>query len=263
MKKQLSYMRVDPAGNITGFVLSPVDPKDRARIAEAIIKDYDPSVEQVGFISENPDGSHRMDMMGGEFCGNASRSFGLYLASLHDLKADQSLDLHVSGSQEPVNVRTNLENMTAEITLNPAYKVEKLRLAGKTYTTVFLPGIIHVLVDDREEDQDFVRDLLEDLKKIQDEEAYGIMFINKDQLSMVPYVYVKETATLIREGSCGSGTVAAGYFLNENKDPSFKAILKEPGGSLQVSYQEKDGKITYAIGGPVVFGPKEEIEIDL
>ena len=80
MKYNLDYLRADPAGNITAFVIGDVDPAHRAKIANKIIDDYDPSVEQVGFISKKADGSYRMDMMGGEFCANASRSFGLYLA---------------------------------------------------------------------------------------------------------------------------------------------------------------------------------------
>lgn len=262
MKKKLDYIRVNPAGNITGFVLSPVDPKDRAKIAAAIMKDHDPSVEQVAFVSKKADGSFRMDMMGGEFCGNASRSFGLYLGKILGLKEDQSLDLEVSGSADPVNVRFNVEDQRAEITLNPAYKVEKLHLGSGTYTTVFLPGIIHVLVDDRKEDRAYVKEVLGDLEKIQEEEAYGVLFIDKEDLTLVPYVYVGETKTLIREGSCGSGTVAAGYFLNENKDGEFSKVLREPGGILEVRAQEVSGKESYSIGGPVDFGPREVIEID-
>lgn len=263
MKYKVEYLRANPAGNITAFVIGQVDPSHRAKIANIIIEDQDPSVEQVGFISKNTDGSYRMDMMGGEFCANASRSFGLYLAKTLDLADENPLEIQVSGSNDKVQVKVDKDQMTAEIILSPAKEVKDLNLAGGTYTTVFLDGIIHTIVNYRAEDKALAEEIIKDLKNSYRDDAYGVMFLDEKNLTMVPYVYVEETKTLIREGSCGSGTFSAGYYLNKEKDPDFKATLKQPGGSLEVKAQKVNGSLTYSIGGPVSFGPIEQMEFDI
>lgn len=81
MKKSFKYFRANPCGNITGFVVAPVYPGYRKAYTKCIIEQIDKDVEQVGFISPAYEGAPlRMDMMGGEFCANATRAYGLYSA---------------------------------------------------------------------------------------------------------------------------------------------------------------------------------------
>lgn len=71
----ISYTKIDPAGNITVIVDSFVPREQQSRVASELMK-LDNSVEQVGFL-EKPDDpccAVRLQMMGGEFCGNASLS---------------------------------------------------------------------------------------------------------------------------------------------------------------------------------------------
>jgi diaminopimelate epimerase len=78
----------DPAKNITVLTLTPVPPEERARVAGALLNDPSLKAEQVGFVIPPPHGAPlwrgstlwSLEMMGGEFCGNAARSFGLYVA---------------------------------------------------------------------------------------------------------------------------------------------------------------------------------------
>lgn len=63
----VKYKVLDPAGNITVIVTTPVQEKDRRFAADLIMK-TEKSAEQVGFLSGNT-----LDMAGGEFCGNATR----------------------------------------------------------------------------------------------------------------------------------------------------------------------------------------------
>ena len=69
----LCYILADPSGNTTAFVLSPVPPHQYGPVARAVMERL--KAEQVAFLHDG-----RMDMMGGEFCGNASRSFALWQA---------------------------------------------------------------------------------------------------------------------------------------------------------------------------------------
>ena len=79
---------LDPAGNITAVVLNPVMPEQRAPLAQKILREG--RAEQVGFaVPPKLGGECRLEMMGGEFCGNAVRSYG-YLWAMEHGKAEWS-----------------------------------------------------------------------------------------------------------------------------------------------------------------------------
>ena len=69
----INYAVLNPAGNITILVTTPVKETDRRFVASKIMK-VEPSAEQVGFIEGN-----NLNMAGGEFCGNAVRCTSFYL----------------------------------------------------------------------------------------------------------------------------------------------------------------------------------------
>ena len=74
---ELNILRADPAGNITVFVLDPVEKAQRAAIAEKIMAIPALKAEQVGYAcTAEDDVDGHMEMMGGEFCGNALRCAG-------------------------------------------------------------------------------------------------------------------------------------------------------------------------------------------
>ena len=73
---EIHFVIADPAGNITAIVKDGVADDDYRSVAAAIMQDPQWKVEQVGFITEpKVGGEARLQMMGGEFCGNAARSF--------------------------------------------------------------------------------------------------------------------------------------------------------------------------------------------
>ena len=77
---KLRIIMADPAGNRTAIVRTPVPADQRAQIAAKILQINDLRAEQVGFeTSALMGGIGRLEMMGGEFCGNAARSYGYLL----------------------------------------------------------------------------------------------------------------------------------------------------------------------------------------
>ena len=73
--KTVQVVRADPAGNITALVLSDVPKEERPALAAKLMALPDWGVEQVGFVHRGPPGIHGvLEMMGGEFCGNATRA---------------------------------------------------------------------------------------------------------------------------------------------------------------------------------------------
>lgn len=266
MKKTFNYFRANPCGNITGFVVAPVYPGYRKAYTDCIIEQIDKDVEQVGFISPAYEGAPlRMDMMGGEFCANATRAYGLYSAGFYDTDGLVDIEVYVSGHQGTTDVIADVKNQKAYVALDAPIGRENLTIAGKDCTLIKLHGISHLVVE-AEEDRDFVDKALEVLKKDYKDEAYGVLFFNKEKLEMIPYVYVEGSETLFREGSCGSGTVAVVNYLEsdiDKLDEDYKIAIKNPGGELEVFvYEFEDGK-KFCVGGKVELSEVEKKSIEI
>lgn len=266
MKKTFNYFRANPCGNITGFVVAPVYPGYRKAYTDCIIEQIDKDVEQVGFISPAYEGAPlRMDMMGGEFCANATRAYGLYSAGFYDTDGLVDIEVYVSGHKGTTDVIADVKNQKAYVALDAPIGRENLTIAGKDCTLIKLHGISHLVVEG-EEDRDFVDKALEVLKKDYKDEAYGVLFFNKEMLEMIPYVYVEGSETLFREGSCGSGTVAVVNYLEgeiDKLDEDYKIAIKNPAGELEVFvYEFEDGK-KFCVGGKVELSEVEKKSIEI
>lgn len=266
MKKTFNYFRANPCGNITGFVVAPVYPGYRKAYTDCIMEQIDKDVEQVGFISPAYEGAPlRMDMMGGEFCANATRAYGLYSASFYDTDGLVDIEVYVSGHEGTTDVIADVKNQKAYVALDTPIGRENLAIDGKDCTLIKLPGISHLVVE-AEEDKEFVNKALEVLKKDHKDEAYGVLFFNKEKLEMIPYVYVEGSETLFREGSCGSGTIAVVNYLEDDiakLDEDYKISIKNPAGELEVFvYEFEDGK-KFCVGGKVELTEVEKKSIEI
>ena len=81
MKREYEVAVLDPAGNVTAIVLSDVQAAERARIAAQLLRLPELRIEQAAFLTAPRCGGEiRLEMMGGEFCGNALRCAGFYHA---------------------------------------------------------------------------------------------------------------------------------------------------------------------------------------
>ncbi|MEE3312421.1 MAG: diaminopimelate epimerase, partial [Acutalibacteraceae bacterium] len=71
---EVTYSLFDPTGNITLLVETPISAAERVAVASKLME-LEPKAEQVGFVSQDDaDVDIRLDMAGGEFCGNATMS---------------------------------------------------------------------------------------------------------------------------------------------------------------------------------------------
>lgn len=266
MKKSFNYFRANPCGNITGFVVAPVYPGYRKAYTDCIIEQIDKDVQQVGFISPAYEGAPlRMDMMGGEFCANATRAYGLYSAGFYDTDGLVDIEVYVSGHEGTTDVIADVKNQKAYVALDAPLDKKTVEIDGKDYTLIKLHGISHLIVEEKE-DKEFVDKALEILKKDYKDEAYGVLFFDKEKLEMIPYVYVEGSETLFREGSCGSGTVAVVDYLEddvEKLDEDYKISIKNPAGELEVFvYEFEDGK-KLCVGGKVELSEVEKKSIEI
>lgn len=266
MKKSFKYFRANPCGNITGFVVAPVYPGYRKAYTKCIIDQIDKDVEQVGFISPAYEGAPlRMDMMGGEFCANATRAYGLYSAGFYDTDGLVDIEVYVSGHEGTTDVIADVKNQKAYVALDAALDKKDVEIAGKKLKLIELPGISHLIVEEKE-DKEFVDEALKILKENYMAEAYGIIFFDKEKLEIVPYVYVEGSDTLVREGSCGSATVAVINYIEDDinsLDEEYKISIKNPAGELEVFvYEFEDGK-KLCVGGKVELSEVEKKSIDI
>ena len=72
-------------------------------------------------------------------------------------------------------------------------------------------------------------------------DALGLMQIDPVAGTLLPFVYVPKSGTLFWEGSCASGTAAAGSWLRKNRGPG-KWEFTEPAGRLIID-APADGRL--------------------
>ena len=255
---KLTVQRANPAGNITLFVLDPVPVGDRAGLAAKLMARSD--AEQVGFLCPPLYGSAgRMEMAGGEFCGNATRAFGMLIAQR--LGGLDRVSVEVSGCERPVTVDLDWTAGTARAQMPLPRGVGRTEADGHPGTLVDLGGIAHFVVEDVVPSQD-VFDRAEPLFwDIPGLDAYGVIFLEGER--MTPLVKVPAAGTLVWEGSCGSGTLAAAIAQSQDApDGPFVRKYVQPAGVVEAAVIRRDGEEVAAfIGGPVSLDPPMTLEL--
>ena len=241
---ELNILRADPAGNITVFVLDPVEKAQRAAIAEKIMAIPALKAEQVGYAcAAEDDVDGHMEMMGGEFCGNATRAYGMYIAQQKG--GLSSVRLRVSGCDHAVTAQVDLKSGTARAEMPCPRSVKRVTVNGHEGTLVDLTGIAHFVVEGVEPSEGFFR--------AAESIFSGIAGLNAENRSMTPLGKVIETGSLVWEGSCGSGSVACAVAQSEAmENGGFSCEYRQPAGTVRASVERQDGNVIAAsIGGEV------------
>ena len=252
----------DPAKNITVFVLDPIESsKERTALARTILADKTLGAEQVGFVILPVSGSvlWRLEMAGGEFCGNAARSFGLYAAKMQGLKGRAKVFISVSGADKPIQVEVDVEKGWAASDMPKPQVMETLDYEGIPLHVLIFEGITHIIAPDLEADSETffaVKSLAERELSIFRKglpPAIGVMFYDVTARLLRPAVYVRSTDSLFFESSCGSGSAALGVWLSrEVRDGTAQYAITQPGGVIETEVTKRDGVIDrLTIGGEV------------
>jgi len=252
----------DPAKNITVFVLEPLAADKRPALVRAIMSDERIKAEQAGFVIKPDSGSRtwRLEMADGEFCGNATRCFGLYVAREKGLKGRLKLPVSVSGIKEPVLTEVDTELGWAAAEIPGPLSFDTLDYNGLSLPVLVFEGITHIIAQDLEPEKEHffaIKALLEAKFSGFVFPAFGVMFYDTGRKFMCPAVYVH---SLVFESSCGSGSAALGAWLSQGLwDGTVKYAINQPGGTIDIDITRKSGKIgSIAIGGKVSIGEPEE-----
>lgn len=255
---ELQFVKVSPNENMTLLIESPVPREKHLETAKALISYGSVYAEQAGYIEEpeNKAACARLQMMAGEFCGNATLSLGAYLFSKEHPKTGEQKEflLEVSGADSLVrcHVQKEADGYLGQLSMPLPTEIitETYVLDDVSYRleTVYLPGITHIIVPKTLWGQT-AREKAEQAAKAWEnqisEEAFGILLFDEGEMTLEPLVCVKN-ASLVWERGCGSGTTAIGAALALRKQSSLSLGLKQPGGVMHINAEWTKGKL-YAL----------------
>ena len=262
---EVDFVKISPTQNMTILVTSPAERHLHKELAAKIMAYDNVYAEQVGFVEKpsDPKAAARLQMAGGEFCGNAALSLCAYLVWSGKVSCDAkspaseaqifSVPIEVSGADGIINCNIKRKGQhflgKMNMPVPSSIKMFDLQIEGvsRTLPVVHLPGISHVIVETDEtgiNKEAFAETLIENSSHFSSEEAIGIMFYDKSSSSIIPFVCVKSSCTKVWERGCGSGTAATGAYLAFKSGGNFKMGISQPGGLIAVEVTAEDGKIT-------------------
>ena len=260
------FWEVTPSGNPTILLKAEdVPPARRAEVANAVMSPQHLGGEQVGYV--RLDGTPRLDMMGGEFCLNATRAFASVLDSLGLLEraGDVSSGLvEVSGVDKKVAVRvTHSGNALpfAEACLHFEELPEPELLPGGL-RLMRVPGIAHIVQSGAMPSSSELSAFCSEQRRalaLEKEEAVGHLWLGVPErgtqkgeapLDLSPVVWVRDTATLCFESACGSGTLACALAEHARTGAEAFSITQPSGMALSVRIEKKEKGFEVWVGGP-------------
>ncbi len=251
---ELKFIKTSPTENMTLLIQTPVPREQHLAVAEKLISYGSVYAEQAGYMEEpeNPLAEKRLQMMAGEFCGNASLSLAAWLAKEKGLPVGEKTEiiLEVSGADSLVccEMKREERGFSGRVAMPLPKAIEKriFTLDGERLelTAVVFEGITHIIVPVSLWGEDGVAKAEQAAKNWAGEmpAAFGILLFDEEKGELTPLVAV-ENVSLIWERGCGSGTSAIGAYLAEKMRKAVSVKLKQPGGIMGVEADYKNGKI--------------------
>ncbi len=238
----ISYTKIDPSGNITLIVDSFVPRKEQSRVASELMA-RDAEAEQVGFLEapSDPCCAVRLQMMGGEFCGNATLSAAAVITRQLGMDSADML-IEVSGAPEPVKVTgavSAADVFEGEVAMPLPESISECSFLDgfdcHTLPLVRFPGICHAIVPDGTLSRERAEALIGTWCRQINAAALGLMFLDRKNSTLRPLVYVESTGSAVWEGSCASGTSAVASYLAEIDGERACVRLTQPRGTLSAA----------------------------
>ena len=252
---RLSYTLYDPTGNMTVLVTDPVRREDHARTASAVMERV--RCEQVGFLSPaRKDGALvRLDMMGGEFCGNAAMC-----AAAHCMERGArgpAIPIEESGAPGVLACRARRAGggFACAVPMPPVRAVTQ----KDGLVRVDLDGITHFITRQRLADGEAASHL----SRLAEKSGAGAAgLLQWDGEYMIPLVYVRATGTFVWETGCGSGSAAVGAAeaLERGGGPCVTQV-RQKGGVITVRCAGAGSSLSVEIEGTVRIAARGEVDV--
>lgn len=244
---KLSFVKLSPTRNITILVADPLPRELHAAIAERLMDGECVGGEQVGFIeaAEMSGARARLQMMGGEFCGNAAMCIASLAAREDGIVTGETrtLPIEISGADDVLECRVECTEDGFGCRVRMPLPMSISPMEG--FTVVRLPGIAHAVVECTSPDELRPRAeaMLRDIAKDIDEDAVGLMLYSPEKSSLMPLVYVRSTDTMVWERGCGSGSAAIGAYAAWKRGGTARVSLTQPGGTITAEAECSGEKI--------------------
>ena len=203
-----------------------------------------------------------LEMMGYEFCGNATLSAAAWHAGLLGLEPGQSCvrTVESSGADRPLSVnvtRCSRDEYIGTVSM-PVPEVDSFM----DYPLVCFEGISHMIVPAEAFTPKAAELSVRDFASRLGVPALGMMICSEyddfithapgsDSLTIEPLVYVPGSDTVVWEHGCASGSTAVGWYRFYQDPRNTVTTIKQPGGTIRVD--ASDGQVS--LTGRVKFRP--------
>ncbi|MDR0222673.1 MAG: hypothetical protein LBI38_03935 [Oscillospiraceae bacterium] len=264
---EYQFQIFSPGGNDTALVFGLDFDKETERNIDFDIRSSHETVEQVGFVGKT-DKVYRLEMAGGEFCGNAARCAASYFLK----NTAGEIDIRVSGVTRTLKAGVRrIDTAWAAMPVNP--NLDSVSVSDEGFCLVALEGIVHLVIppdksgrflsaarsaNSFEDELKSIAKRLMDKYSLTKHPACGVMFPEDtaDGLFLHPCVFVAGVeSSMYYETACGSGSIAvAAAFSFLNKD-SIKLSVIQPSRRVIAAVVELSDERTVAgayIDGAVV-----------
>jgi len=131
MKQEIDFIKFSPTQNMTILVKTDHAAEKYNHIATRLMSYDNVYAEQVGFIepTRRPEAVARLEMAGGEFCGNACMALAAHLAYEAVLVQQESMDimLEVSGTDQLImcHVKKQQNEYNCQVTMPVPKQIEQ------------------------------------------------------------------------------------------------------------------------------------------
>ena len=243
--ERLKIVKLSPTENMTVLVETPVPRARHAEIAAELMACGGVNCEQVGYIEPAQDRAARarLQMMGGEFCGNAAMSLAALLCFREGMPDGTETDvpLEVSGAENTLFChisRISECEYEGAVAMPRPLSIERRVLSCEGFSgaviCVRMDGITHLLLEASRLKEADPGVLLRRWAELFEEEAVGLVLCDFARNEIRPLVYVKPTGSAVWERGCGSGSAAYGAAAAWLTGKAVEIPVRQPGGVITV-----------------------------
>ncbi|MGE7764879.1 diaminopimelate epimerase [Peribacillus sp. NPDC096540] len=247
MIQEIDFIKFNPTQNMTILVKTNYLVEQYKYIASKIMSYDSVHAEQVGFIEKpiNNKAAAKLQMAGGEFCGNACMALAAFIASEKGLKHNDLAEiiLEASGTDKLITcqMKRNLEEYHCLVTMPIPKKIEQrtIKYDGNDLNMIIVRyhEFIHIVIE-VEEFSKTVREKAQSLAKLLGvtlgANLIGVLLYKSKSEEMAPLIYVPHLDSLIWERGCGSGTASLGAYLAWKNKGEIVTNIRQPGGDIKV-----------------------------
>lgn len=243
-----------PSGNTTAIVFDrfpKAEGQSNKQLNSEIMQAWEkaapeyPQIEQCCFVTtpQNNEAIARVQMFGGEFCGNATRSVIRTITDGQEYYGS----IEVSGVEKPLEFAMEKDG-TVRLEMPLPQDRQSLIQPTADGILVKLDGIAQLVVlDDRTDPRLLLQTLLaENRYSLQNEPAVGVSVYDQNSRNAKFCVWVNAVDTIFDETACGSGTCACGVALAYLNKDSVELEIVQPSGepiSTKCKFDSNSGSV--------------------